>query len=189
MAIWHAWCFGASPVPSPGDGTHTNSEAPWVKGVPGEVGHRHAVLDGGHSRVRETARLGELWERARGVTCTAPAGATPATVPCQGYLEDGDLPAGGEQGEGDALVVGAEAVALARRGEAEPPQVGEVGVAVQHPALRMPEAGAGPWCRRGTGERPGSPQRSPPGHTEPTAPLAHPKCSAVTSGWGCWQSR
>lgn len=60
------------------------------------------------------------------------------------YLKDGDLAAGGEQGQGHALVVGAEAVALARRGEAEPPQVGEVVVPVQHPALGVPEAGAGP---------------------------------------------
>lgn len=48
-------------------------------------------------------------------------------------------------------MVGAEAIALARCGEAEPPQVGEVGVTVQHPALRVPEAGAGPWHRWGMG--------------------------------------
>lgn len=51
---------------SPGDSTHTNSEALRVKGVPGKVSHCCAVLDGGHGRVRETARLGELRERARG---------------------------------------------------------------------------------------------------------------------------
>lgn len=53
-------------VHSPGDSTHTNSEALRVKGVPGKVSHCCAVLDGGHGRVRETARLGELRERARG---------------------------------------------------------------------------------------------------------------------------
>lgn len=98
----------------------------------------------------------------------------PAAVPRWGYLEDGDLAAGGEQREGDALVVGAEAITLARRGEAEPPQVGEVGVAVQHPALRVPEAGAGPWCRRGTGECPGS----PPGTAPAGGCRAHPAASS-----------
>lgn len=164
---------------SPGDGTHTDSEAPWVEGVPGEVGHRRAVLDGGHGCVGETAGLGELRERAKGVTCTAPTGAAPATVLCRGYLEDGDLAAGREQGEGNTLVVGAEAVALARRGEAEPPQVGEVGVAVQHPALRVPEAGAGPWRRRGTGERPGSPLARP----QPGGCRAHPAARSPKMLW------
>lgn len=41
-------------------------------------------------------------------------------------------------------MVGTEAVALARRGEAQPPQVGYVAVTVQHCALCVPEAGAGP---------------------------------------------
>lgn len=105
---------------------------------------------------------GQAWRavgESQGVTGTAPAGAVPAAALCCWYLKDGDLAAGGEQGEGDALAVGAEAVALARRGEAEPTQVGEVGVAVQHPPLRMSEAGTGPWHRRGTGECPGC---SPP---------------------------
>lgn len=85
--------------------------------------------------------------REHGVTCTALTGAMLATLLCRRYLKDGDLAASREQGEGDALVVGAEAVALAWRGEAEAPQVGEVGVAVQHLALCVPEAGAGPWRR------------------------------------------
>lgn len=91
--------------------------------------------------------------------------AGPRTSP--GYLQDGDLAAGREQGQGGALLVGAEAVALARRGEAEPPQVGEVLVPVQHPALRVPEAGAGPCSGRGLGERPECPRWGTPSH--PTA--------------------
>lgn len=105
---------------------------------------------------------GQAWRavgESQGVTGTAPAGAMPAAAPCCWYLKDSDLAAGGEQGEGNALAVGAEAVALARCGEAEPTQVGEVGVAVQHPPLRVSEAGTGPWHRRGTGECPGC---SPP---------------------------
>lgn len=90
------------------------------------------------------------------------------TAPRRGYLKDGDLATGREQGQGDTLVVGAEAVALARRGEAEPPQVGEVGVAVQHPALCVPEAGAGPWRRQGTGERPGPSLRHSPSQGTPS---------------------
>lgn len=97
----------------------------------------------------------------------------PAATLRRGYLEDSDLAASGEQGEGDALVVGTEAVALARRGEAEPSQVGEVGVAVQHPALRVPEAGAGPWCRQGMGERPGCPPGTAPAGGRPAHPAAH----------------
>lgn len=188
LVIRHAQCRATGLVWSPGDGMHTDSKAPWVEGVPGEVGHRHTVLDGGHGGVGETARLGELGERARG----SPAPyhrccAVPAAVPRWGYLEDGDLSAGREQGESNALVVGTEAVTLARRGEAESPQVGEVGVAVQHPALRVSEAGAGPWRGWGMGECPGCPPlaRSHHGGAETVLPPAHPKCSAATSGWGC----
>ena len=64
--IRHARCQGTSPAHSPGDSRRTDSEVPRVEGVPGEVGHRHAILDGGHGRVGEPARLGELWERTRG---------------------------------------------------------------------------------------------------------------------------
>lgn len=149
-----AACHGSVTVPHrahPGHSARTNSEAPWVKGVPAEVGHRRAVLDGGHGCVGETARLGELAESnvsprvhaRRGHPCAGHSGGTGSLFPPP-YLEDGDLAASGEQREGDALVVGAEAVALARRGEAQPPQVGDVGVAVQHRALRVPESGAGP---------------------------------------------
>lgn len=145
--IWRARCWGTSPACSPGDGTHTNSKAPWVEGVPGEVSHRCAVLDGGHGHIRETSRLGELWERGRGSPALCPPASCRPLSCAGGYLEDGDLATGREQGEGNALVVGAEAIALAWRGEAEPPQVGEVGVTVQHPALRVPEARAGPWRR------------------------------------------
>lgn len=71
--IWHAWCRGiARPAFSPKDGVRTNSKAPWVEGVPGEVGHRHTVLDGGHSRIGEAAWLGELGERARGSPMLCP---------------------------------------------------------------------------------------------------------------------
>lgn len=83
-----------------------------------------------------------------GESCGSAAGHTQRCASLHtsaGYLEDGNLASSREQGQGHTLVVGAEAVALARRGEAEPPQVGDVVVPVQHPALRVPEAGAGPW--------------------------------------------
>lgn len=148
---------GSQPGVSPGFSTHTDSEAPWVKGVPGKVSHCCTVLDGGHSCIRLTARLGELWKIVGKGHCTAPNSTLLATVLCLEYLEDSDLATSREQGQGDALVVGTEAIALARCGEAEPSQVGEVGVAVQYPSLCMPEAGTGAWHRQGTHECPGCP--------------------------------
>lgn len=73
--------LGDSPgTPRQGWHTRTDSEAPRVEGVPGEVGHRCAILDGGQRHVGETAGLGELWDRAGGHQ-QGTHGAVPASRP------------------------------------------------------------------------------------------------------------
>lgn len=66
------------------------------------------------------------------------------------HLEHGHLPTTAEQGHGHTLPVGTEAVALARRGEVEPLEVGDVAVSVQDGALSVPELGTGAWRAAGT---------------------------------------
>lgn len=142
--IWHAWSWGTLRAQPGRAGTHVptarrrgskGSQVRSATAVPfWMVG---TATSGRRPGLESCGTEAGVTSRAHTVLCRPP---DPS-----GYLEDGDLAAGGEQGQGHALVVGTEAVALARRGEAEPPQVGDVVVPVQHPALRVPEAGAGPW--------------------------------------------
>ena len=67
------------------------------------------------------------------------------------HLQHSHLPPAAEQGHGHAQVVGAEAVTLARCGEVEPLEVGDVAVSVQDSALSVPELGTGAWVWRAAG--------------------------------------
>ena len=65
------------------------------------------------------------------------------------HLEHSHLPATAEQGHSHTKPVGTEPIALARRGEVEPLEVGDVAVSVQDGTLSMAELGTGAWQAAG----------------------------------------
>lgn len=66
------------------------------------------------------------------------------------HLKHSHLPTTAEQRHGHTQPVGTESVTLARRGEVEPLEVGDVAVSVQDSALSMAELGTGTWQAAGT---------------------------------------